>query len=159
MASLFHNVILQSPWNNYDWCKVLKGVLCDTWYRIRICAFSSLVPRCSSLSIIYLDCLFLLLLNILLDIWLLAFSGCFWLVPPSHCWWILQKGTNVITAVCQYTKERLWGRRSGCRVTQKPSLCSHLRKTELSFIMIGAGILMDSLVISQIKDAFIERGS
>lgn len=46
-------------------------------FKKQICAFSALAPRCSSLSIIYLDYVFLALLNILLGIWLLAFSGFF----------------------------------------------------------------------------------
>lgn len=53
-------------------------------FRWQICAFSALFPRCSSLSIIYLDYVFLVLLNILLDIWLLAFSGIFFGWSPHR---------------------------------------------------------------------------
>lgn len=69
-----------------------------------------------------------------------------------------RRAPSVLTPVCRYTKGKAeWEKLRLHSGPKSKFLCSLLRKTELRSMIIGAGILMDS-VISQIKDAFFERG-
>lgn len=114
-------------------------------FRWQICAFSALTPRCSSLSIIYLDYVcsgaFKRIIRYLAASLFLEFFG---RSPPhstaDEC---DRRAPNVLTPTSGYTKGKVEEAQVAGWPKKHVSLRSHLRKTELSSIVIKLEYISD----------------